>query len=99
MSSTPPRAERTVLTLALGPDVYWNLALNLARSIRRWHSAADLPVTIVTDRLDVIPADLPGVETIRLQTLYLLFLIEVCNRRDGRGGCTDPRDAQREQAA
>lgn len=67
MSPARLHLPRAVLTLALGPDVYWNLALNLARSIRRRHGAADLPVFIATDRTDPIPSDLPGVEAIRLQ--------------------------------
>lgn len=67
MKPVPPRHERAVLTLALGPEVYWNMAINLARSVRRWHDVNTLPIAIVTDRTDPVPPDLRGVETIRLQ--------------------------------
>jgi hypothetical protein len=43
------------------------MAVNLARSIRRWHSPADLPIAIATDCSLALPADLAGVQVIKLQ--------------------------------
>ncbi|HEY4246544.1 MAG TPA: hypothetical protein VGM64_06780 [Lacunisphaera sp.] len=67
MTTVESPASRAVLTLALGPPVYWNMAVNLARSIRRWHSVADLPVYIATDSTLSVPPDLTGVHVIKLR--------------------------------
>ncbi len=61
------KSDRAVLTLALGPRVYWDMAVNLARSIRRWHSAADLPIAIATDCSLTLPGDLADVQVIRIR--------------------------------
>jgi hypothetical protein len=42
-------AGSSVLTIAVGPEYYKKLAINLAASIRLWHSADELPIYIVTD--------------------------------------------------
>ena len=67
MTSADSTDSRAILTLALGPPLYWNMAVNLARSIRRWHDPADLPIAIATDSPVSLPADLTGVEIIRLK--------------------------------
>jgi len=59
--------QRAVLTLAAGPIVYWNMAINLARSIRLWHAPDDLPVYIATDHDGPLPADLTGVSVLKLK--------------------------------
>lgn len=58
MTPLPPRG---VLTLALGPALYWELACNLSRSVRHWHPDGSLPVTIVTDQPRKLPPDLATV--------------------------------------
>ncbi len=57
-------AGRAILTIAMGRSLYWNMAVNLARSVRRWHDPDSLPIFIVTDRADVPPRDLAGVHKI-----------------------------------
>lgn len=66
-SSVTPPAERAVITLALGPAVYRAMAVNLARSIRRWHAPADLPIVLVTDSLEPLPPDLADVRLLKLE--------------------------------
>jgi hypothetical protein len=63
----PPTDDRAVLTLALGPKVYRDMAVNLARSIRRWHAAPEMPVTIVTDDATPLPRDLANVRLLVLK--------------------------------
>lgn len=53
-----PRGGRAVLTLALGKPLFVRLAVNLARSFFRWHPDSDLRFTVVTDRRDLLPADI-----------------------------------------
>jgi hypothetical protein len=62
----PPADDRAVLTLALGPKIYRDMAVNLVRSIRRWHPAPGMPVTIVTDDATPLPADLANVRLLVL---------------------------------
>jgi hypothetical protein len=57
-----------VITLAMGPKVYWQMAINLARSIRLWHAPRELAITIVTDRRDKLPPDLCGIEIKQLHS-------------------------------
>lgn len=59
--------NRAVLTLAAGPVVYWNMAVNLARSIRLWHSPENLPISIATDHDGPLPSDLAGVSILKLK--------------------------------
>jgi len=63
----PTSHSRAVLTLAAGPVVYWNMAINLARSIRLWHSPEDLPITIATDHDGPLPPDLADVSILKLK--------------------------------
>lgn len=62
-----PNHQRAILTLATGPAIYWNMAVNLARSIRRWHTPEDLPVVIATDYEGPLPPDLKGVSILKLK--------------------------------
>ncbi|MFT3867255.1 MAG: hypothetical protein QM715_02045 [Nibricoccus sp.] len=55
-------SPRCVITIATGPVFYWNMAINLARSIRLWHSPESLPITIVTDQPHTLPADLLDID-------------------------------------
>jgi hypothetical protein len=55
-TSSLPLDDRAVITLALGPAIYRAMAVNLARSIRRWHSPETMAIILVTDD----PAPLPG---------------------------------------
>lgn len=57
-------SDRAVITIAMGRALYWDMAITLARSLRRWHSPDDLPFWIVTDRTDPVPKDLRGVHKI-----------------------------------
>ncbi|MFT3782016.1 MAG: hypothetical protein QM790_08370 [Nibricoccus sp.] len=57
----PAKMQRVVITLALGPDIYRAMAINLARSIRRWHGPEDLPIWIISDSGEPLPNDLKGV--------------------------------------
>lgn len=63
-SRTP--GDRAVITLALGPAIYRAMAVNLVRSIRRWHPPGTMAVTLVTDDSAPLPSDLPDV---RLQVI------------------------------
>jgi hypothetical protein len=46
-----PPSSSSVLTIAIGPAYYKRLAINLAASIRLWHSAEELSIYIVTDSI------------------------------------------------
>lgn len=59
--------QRSVLTIAIGPPMYWTMAVNLVRSIRHWHPPDTLPVTIVTDQSRSLPSDLLNVGIQRVQ--------------------------------
>ncbi len=67
MKSPDPGTSRAVLTIAVGPKIYFEMAIALARSIRLWHDALDLPIAIATDSSDLLPADLFGVRVLHLQ--------------------------------
>jgi hypothetical protein len=60
-------SERAVITLALGPVMYRNMAVNLLRSIRQWHPPGDLSVTLVTDSASPLPPDLQDVSLMVLK--------------------------------
>jgi hypothetical protein len=60
-------SDRAVLTLALGPKIYRDMAVNLARSIRHWHPPGNLPVSIVTDDPSPLPGDLGDVRLVVLK--------------------------------
>lgn len=49
--------KRTVLTIATGKPLYINLAVNLARSFYWWHPNTAITFKLITDRPDLIPAD------------------------------------------
>jgi len=66
-ASNSVASDRAVLTLAMGPAVYWQMAINLARSLRRWHRADEMPMTIATDQTASLPRDLIGVDVIRIK--------------------------------
>jgi hypothetical protein len=58
--------ERVVITLAAGKPVYWQMAINLARSFLWWHKQSDIRFCIVTDLPDELPEDLSGIELLRM---------------------------------
>lgn len=57
---------RGVLTLALGPPFYYQLAVNLARSFVLWHPETSLRFVLATDSELPLPDDLTGIEILRL---------------------------------
>ncbi len=63
-SPTPssPATDRAVLTLALGPSIYRDMAVNLIRSIHRWHPAGTLPIMLATDDPAPLPRELANVQ-------------------------------------
>lgn len=65
--STAGESSRAVLTLALGPTLYLDLAINLARSFFQWNQAEAISFHIVTDRLIILPSDLAAVNLIVVQ--------------------------------
>lgn len=65
-NQSPRMQSRAVLTLAAGKPVYWQMAINLARSFLWWHNQSDIRFYIVTDLPDKLPADLSGVELVRV---------------------------------
>jgi hypothetical protein len=67
MNPSPGQIERAVLTLATGPRIYWQMAVNLARSIRHWHPDGSLPVFIATDSEGKVPSDLLNVSILKLR--------------------------------
>jgi hypothetical protein len=50
--------QRFILTIATGNKLYFDLAVNLARSFFSWNSDSDIKFQIVTDRPEQIPADI-----------------------------------------
>jgi len=50
-------ADRSILTLALGNPIFAAFATNLVRSYCLWNDARSVPVIIVTDQPDRLPAD------------------------------------------
>ena len=58
--------KRAILTLAAGNPVYWQMAINLARSFLWWHKHSDIRFYIVTDLPVELPEDLSGIELIRM---------------------------------
>jgi hypothetical protein len=61
-------SDRAVLTLAAGNPVYWQLAINLARSFAWWHARSDIRFFIVTDLSDELPKDLSEIEVVRVSS-------------------------------
>jgi hypothetical protein len=57
-----------VLTLATGKPLYFQMAVNLARSFLWWHKNSDIRFFIATDLPDELPKDLSQVEIIRVST-------------------------------
>lgn len=60
--SEQKRPSRAVLTLAMGPSLYLELACNLARSFLHWHGDGAISFQIVTDRPAELPPDLRDVK-------------------------------------
>ena len=50
--------EKAVITLATGKDIYINMAVNLARSFKRWHSDSSIEFFLATDQVNLIPEDI-----------------------------------------
>jgi len=59
--------ERAVLTIATGKPSYIKMAVNLARSFKRWHKNSSIRFALATDQKDLIPPDLLDIEVIELQ--------------------------------
>lgn len=59
--------ERAVLTLATGKPVYIEMAVNLARSFQWWHRHSAIQFVLATDRKDLLPADLQGIQVVELE--------------------------------
>jgi hypothetical protein len=57
---------RAVLTLALAKPIYFEMAINLARSFLWWHRNSDIRFFMATDLTTKLPPDLSDVRTIRL---------------------------------
>jgi hypothetical protein len=57
---------RAVLTLAAGNPVYWEMAINLARSFLWWHMKSDIRFFIATDLSEKLPTDLSEVQIVRV---------------------------------
>jgi hypothetical protein len=58
--------DRGIITLATTKAVYFEMAVNLARSFVRWNDLSRLSFTIVTDLPKQLPPDLSGVNLIHL---------------------------------
>lgn len=57
MSGPEPLHHRAVLAVANGKPVYIQMAVNLARSFRRWHRGSDIAFQLATDQPDLVPPD------------------------------------------
>jgi hypothetical protein len=57
---------RAVLTLAIGKPIYFEMAVNLARSFLWWHDNSDIRFFLATDQTMELPPDLSDIKTIRL---------------------------------
>ena len=58
---------RAVLTLAIGPQVYFEMACNLARSFLWWHRNSDIQFILATDSKARLPSDLIGITLMPLE--------------------------------
>jgi hypothetical protein len=59
-------STRTVLTLATGKPVYFQMAINLARSFVWWHKDSDIRFCLLTDMPTELPEDLSCVDVVRV---------------------------------
>ena len=59
-------SKRAVLTLATGKPLYFNMAVNLARSFMLWHQGSSIDFFIATDIEMSLPKDLERVKLIKL---------------------------------
>ena len=59
-------ASRAVLSIAVGKPVYLAMAVNLARSFKRWHQDSDIRFVLATDQPDMVPSDLHDIEIVTL---------------------------------
>jgi len=59
--------EKAILTVATGNPVYIQLAVNLARSFKWWHTNSDIQFLIVTDQADLFPSDLEDISLIEIK--------------------------------
>lgn len=59
--------SRAVLTLATSKPVYIQMAVNLARSFKRWHKDSSIRFVLATDQKNLIPPDLLDIKVIELQ--------------------------------
>jgi hypothetical protein len=60
-------SHKAVLTIATGKPIYLRMAVNLARSFKRWHKNSDIRFVMATDQKDLLPPDLSDIEVIVLQ--------------------------------
>ena len=65
MSESLP--SRSVLTLATGRRLYLNLAINLARSFKRWHADSPIRFALATDQAEHLPGDLADIDVVELE--------------------------------
>jgi hypothetical protein len=60
------KISKAVLTLATGKPIYLQMAINLARSFKRWHQKSDIKFVLATDQRDSLPADLNDIEIVEM---------------------------------
>ena len=59
--------EKAVITLATGKDIYINMAVNLARSFKHWHSDSSIEFFLATDQVNLLPDDVKDINIIELE--------------------------------
>jgi hypothetical protein len=62
------QAKRSVITVATGKPVYWNMAVNLARSFLVWNDVSTINFYIITDLSDCLPFDLHQIKVLRYES-------------------------------
>lgn len=59
--------KQTVLTLAIGKKIYFEMACNLARSFLWWHKQSNIEFCLATDSTEKLPKDLQQIKVILLE--------------------------------
>lgn len=57
-------SEKSILSVATGPKLYLELAVNLARSFKWWHRDSDISFALATDQAHQLPDDLQDIDII-----------------------------------
>ncbi len=65
------KGKRSIITIASGKTLYWDMAVNLARSFLVWNNSNSIEFYIVTDLTEKLPADLDKIKVLRYEASAL----------------------------